>query len=1029
MFHKTAGAVVVVLIVSALRADALDPRKAIAEYSHITWNQREGLPWGPIYALTQTPDGYLWLPSAAGLLRFDGQRFTRWQPLPGESIPNAYATALHTARDGSLWIGFIDGRISRIRNGHIVNYAAQDGLVSRRVRSILDTPNGEMWVWYEPVGLSTFRDGVWQQIRDDDGSEIPVKYLFQDGRHRVWICAGDVAVWRPEERRFVTVAAAWTNESWTREWCSLSEDAQGRIIGLASGGAIRIAEGAPTDRYDGVRGLPRPRLMHRDRQGNLWIPTSGGGLYRIRNTDGPGAAPVEHFGKAEGLSSDAVLSFFEDLDGNLWVGTSNGLNCFRESKLRSITTLRRRTSVLATSVTATRDGSIWVGTSAGLTRFEEDGDRTIERETVLPDQLVRSLRYDNTDHALVGRHVTGIGRARGRRKVGATFTVRSQPYRSAGDRTAGSGAALVRRFGARPGAMDPGRTTSSVEVGPSASGFAAVADRSGGVWVGYDDGHVLRLSAAGRHVYSSSEGLSGAPVRTIYEDRAGKVWVGTDRGLSRFDGGSLHHPDSSPRASGRLRERDHRRPRRCILARHQRRHRSHRSARIREGHADGTHRIEHTLYNAADGLRGMPAHAGNPGAARTRDGRLWFLTQNGIAIVDPALKREKRRAPLVHIEAIGANDQPMDLSAPLRLPARTRNITIEYTAPDLSAPEEVRFRYRLEGLEDDWRDVGGRRQAFYNNLPPGGYRFRVIASNGDGVWNEAGAITEFTVLPAFYQTRWFEAFCVCVVLLSGWGVHRARLWQIARRLRAQFELRVAERARIAQELHDTLIQDLAALSLQAEIVDDQLPEEPDAAKQTLATLRTRMHGVVSHGRREMTALHEGVTGSDDLADALSRAAQEFRRPNGPSFHIVVQGHPRLLHPLVGEEVYRIAREAIGNAFRHAASQHIEVEVSFASDELRVRIHDNGCGISDDVVQAGRPHHFGLQGMRERAKHIGATLRVWSRVDVGTEVDVIVPGRSAFQRLPDVDSPHLGRRFTACFTQVSCEPSGPPAQQA
>ena len=224
-----------------------------------------------------------------------------------------------------------------------------------------------------------------------------------------------------------------------------------------------------------------------------------------------------------------------------------------------------------------------------------------------------------------------------------------------------------------------------------------------------------------------------------------------------------------------------------------------------------------------------------------------------------------------------------------------------------------------------------------------------------------------------------------------------RLWQLARGLRAQFETRAADRARIAEELHDTLIQDLAALSLQAEIIDDQLPQEPDAAKHTLETLRARMQRVVSDGRRGMTELHLGVTGGADLGDALSRAAQELRGPNGPSFHVVVQGQPRSLHPLVGDEVYRIAREAMANAFRHAAARRIDVEVSFTSDELRVRVLDDGHGVSDEVVEAGRPGHFGLQGMRTRAKNIGATLNVWSRVDEGTEVALIVPGRSAFQR--------------------------------
>ncbi|MCU1384649.1 MAG: two-component system sensor protein [Acidobacteria bacterium] len=981
-----AAAVAIMLLWSAIRADALDPRKAINEYSHTTWNQREGLPWGPIYALAQTRDGYLWLPSATGLLRFDGSRFTRWQPVGAEVIPGAYATALHTAQDGSLWVGFIDGRISRIRDGHVVNYAT---LVSRRVRTILDTPDGAVWVSYDPSGLSLFREGVWRHMRNDDGNETADHCLFQDSRHRVWTCAHGAAVWRPQQQRFAPVGLSI--DIW-----SLAEDTHGRIVGISIDGSMSVVDGAPTNLYDNVRGLPLPRTIEVDHQGNVWIVTAENGLYRIRNNHLPGPAPLEHFGKPQGLSSDAVLSFHEDRDGNVWIGTSNGLNRFRESKLRSISALTTRTSVLGLAVTATPDGSVWVGTARGLTRFETDGDRHVERETVLADRLVLSLRYDIADDAL------WVGTSKGlfvltphRSLLPRVLPVPTLEYPRAIARDregpfwfADSARGVIR--------WDPADPTAPVEVERGSGAFIDFVDRQHRVWIGYDDGHVRRFSGGRARVYASSEGLSGAPVKAFHEDRFGTLWVGTDRGLSRLDGdrfttftvaqglpadfvSEIVEDDTGMFWLGTG----------AGIARIDPRE-------FEKSTADPMHRIEHTLYDGSDGLRGMPAHFGNPGATRTRDGRLWFLTQNGIAIVDATPMGERRPPPPVHIERISANDRAMDLSTTVELPPRTNTVTVDYTAPDLSVPEKVRFKYRLEGLDDAWRDVGSRRQAFYNSLRPGTYRFRVIACNGDGVWNETGAAVQLRVLPAFYQTRWFRALSTCALLLTGWGAHRARLWQIARRLRAQFETRMAERERIAAQLHDTLIQDLAALSLQAEIVDDQLPQEPDAAKDTLVVLRTGMQRVVTDGRRGLTELHAGVIGSDELADALTRAAQELRGSNGPSFHVVVEGHTRALHPLVGDEVYRIAREAIANAFRHAAAHRIQIEVSLTSDELRVRVQDDGHGIAEQVVQAGRPGHFGLEGMRTRAAHIGASLKVWSRVDVGTEVALIVPARSAFQ---------------------------------
>jgi signal transduction histidine kinase len=376
---------------------------------------------------------------------------------------------------------------------------------------------------------------------------------------------------------------------------------------------------------------------------------------------------------------------------------------------------------------------------------------------------------------------------------------------------------------------------------------------------------------------------------------------------------------------------------------------------------------------------------------------LWFANSGVLQMLDPAHLAANVVPPPVHVEEVVADRKSYAPRDDLRLPPLTRDIEIDYTALSFRVPQKVRFRHMLEGHDGTWEEAGTRRQAFYSALRPGRYKFRVTASNDDGLWNDAGATLTFSVAPAYYQTGWFQAIAAFGLLFAGWGAHRMRLWQIARRLRAQFETRGADRARIAEELHDTLIQDLAALSIQVEVLDDQLPQEPDAAKHTLETMRARMQRVVSDGRRGMTQLHSGVTGGDELANALSRIALEFRGPNDPSFHVVVQGEPRPLHPLVGDEVYRIAREAMVNAFRHAAAHRIDVEVSFASDELRVRVQDDGCGVSDEVIEAGRPDHFGLQGMRKRAKNIGATLKVWSRVDVGTEVAVIVPGRSAFQR--------------------------------
>ena len=354
----------------------------------------------------------------------------------------------------------------------------------------------------------------------------------------------------------------------------------------------------------------------------------------------------------------------------------------------------------------------------------------------------------------------------------------------------------------------------------------------------------------------------------------------------------------------------------------------------------------------------------------------------------------------VHIEQVIADGKSYDASSGLRLPPLVRDLAIGYTGLSFVAPEKVLFRYKLEGWDRDWQNVGNRRQAFYSNLPPRSYRFRVIVANNSSVWNEAGDVLDFSIAPALYQTTWFAVACVALFLVSVWSVYRLRLLQLQRQFNMRLEERVGERTRIARELHDTLLQSFQALVLRFRTVYYRMPagdpkEELDGAINQAAQ-------AITEGRNAVQGLRSTVVITTELATALSILADELAanqtNQNSAIFHVEVEGTPQDLHPIVRDEVYRIASEALRNAFEHAQARRIVVEVWYRRWSLGLRVRDDGTGIDPEIVsEHGRDGHFGLRGMRERAKVIGGTLDIWSRGDSGTEVELSIPASRAYAK--------------------------------
>lgn len=771
----------------------------------------------------------------------------------------------------------------------------------------------------------------------------------------------------------------------------LSEDTNGVIWMTRPDGAThQISEERMFSRTGFGAKTLNVHTVLRDSKGNTWIGTLGQGLARLR-------APVhemqrmERYSQPNGLSTEFVWCLLEDREHNIWVGTQNGLNRFRDEK---ITTLTRAEGLMNDDVgglAAGIDGSVWVSTSAGIVRI--DGEH---RNLYLEDVSTMGLSVERT-----GRVWTGTKRGIESMKDGKWAHLPSPAGTRLTEVTAitedeGNGIWLV---DARKGLYrwGDGRLTnfSQEPLLKGKSILVARPDHRGNLWLGLYEGGVVVFDGSQFRAYSERDGLAGGFVDAVLADQDGTVWIGAERGLSRFrdqtfvtwnianglpqervlwvlddsDGGIwLGYSIGVVRVS------------RAELDR---------SAR------DRSYRVAYSFFDDGDGLKGNPDRRWQSPAVRASDGKLWFRTSEGVAVLDPQHLTRNPVPPPVHVERMVADGVAVDTARPVRLHPLTRDVEIDYTGVSLAEPRKVLFRYKLEGFDSDWQEAGMRRQAFYTNLPPHAYHFRVLACNNDGVWSESDATLGFDLLPAFYQTQWFRLLCGLTLIMLAWAAYRLRVWQLTARMRDRFEERLQERTRIAQELHDSLIQDVMGISLQIELTDELLRGDL-VAKQSLARALGLCKSALEAGRRALKDLRSVALSAADIVKSFSQLSEEFAQDGGPEVDVIVEGNERALNAATGNDVLQVGRQAIANAFQHAHASRIHVLLSYGEQHLRIRIQDNGCGINEETLNVGRHGHYGIAGMQERAERLGGNISIRSRLGEGTEVDLYVPAHLIYQ---------------------------------
>jgi len=965
--------------------------RAVSQYQHDRWTTANGLPNHAIDWIAQSPDGYLWLGTEGGLVRFDGIRFT---PFDRNTTPALRRTdffptvPLQVDRQGVLWIGTSAGLV-RYKDGAFTRAARAAEPDAHAITRMVENRAGGLWAWAQEIDgpLYEIRDG--RLVTPDPQSGLPsrVSAIAADPGGDMWVATADRQLLRVHEGHAI---AALTGDAIPGGVTALYVARDSVVWVGTQRGFGRLQHGRFEFRHLGVGGLDGyVSAFAEDAAGDVWFGTVGMGVLRWH------AGSVERFDRRQGLSRDQVTSLLVDREGSVWIGTRGGLDRLRRGAVATFTPRnggppfpdpgallldRRGRFVVAGATTGLVIGlpGAWAplpGAEAAVRRkiwTIAQGKRGI---WVGGDDTLRLYR----DGAAVQAYTARDGLA-GKWMLAVAEDSLENVW-------VGTNQGLFRLTRGR------GHTFSALNGLPNTYVRALFVDRRGAVWAGTNGG-IARVAGDSVTSWGPAEGLAGPLVFTIRESQDGAIWIGTSGGLTRVRDGKL----ASVRAEQGL-------PGEMVFAIAEadgdlwidtgsgisRMPLSELDAVV-EGRAA---RVHATTFGTRDGLPATEVVAGaQPLLARTPDGRLWFSTAAGLAVIDPRNLGENDVPLKVLLETIRIDGREMaalDLAA---IPAGSSAVEIDYTATALSFPERVQFRYQLEGADPTWREVGTRRQAYYTDLGPGTYRFRVNAKNGDGNWIEA-ATWSFRVRAAWYQTLWFRA--LAVLLIGSLGglmvavVQRRRHARAQADLKRQYEITLAERARVAEDLHDTLLQGFAGVNLQLIAAELAIPSQPEVAAATLVRVQRLTEESLREARERVWEMRDAALASDDLATALETIARDRSAGTRMEVEVTRTGDSRRPPPSVLDASFRIGREAIVNAIRHAEASRIEIHLDFRATTFHLEVRDNGRGVnSKDSAEAQRRGHFGLTSIQNRAALMGGRCEIRPRPGGGTIVALELP---------------------------------------
>ena len=982
----------------AAQAHALDPNRLISQYGHTTWRAQDGVVVaGP--AITQTTDGYIWMMSARQLLRFDGTQFIRWQPPSEKTFPSSFTAAV-AARDGSLWLGTRAG-LSRLKDGKVTTYSKPGD--HSGISEIIEDHAGRIWVTrYGTKGGGALCEVSGDGLRCYGSSDgLPAKYglgLTEDLEGNILFGGEALYRWKPgakvtqylDATKHPDINSVVVDHSGNL-WVAMQDP--GPHFGVQYFHNGSWSEYATAQFHSSTLSVG---CLFVDKAGALWIGADDG-LYRIWN------GVVDHYSRNDGLSGHEVSGIFEDGEGNLWVSTDGGVDMFRNTPVFTYSMDEGLISNEASTVLASREGTVWAGGGDG---FDWPGEKS---SSVLPpgsnQRFTGGPRFpgkigpifeDHSGAVWIGVSCLTVyehGRVKkvltrdGKVLADSISAIVEDPAQTI---VALSGTKLYRIRDRR--VIEAISLPKRLGVG----GFLAV-NPDGGIWIAGQKEGLMLYKDAGIQSLSLLNSAEPIVINSMVADLSDPLLLATSVGLLRWDGKRwqlLNDAKGLPcnHLLGILKDRHGSvwLQATCGLLKME-------SAELQKWRQNPQIQPSFTVFDALDGAATGKAYNLQPLMSLAPDGKVWFANGSKIQVLNPDRVYNNPLLPPVHVEQLVADDKPYPSAGQVRIPPNPRNLEIDYTALSFSVPQRVLFRYFLEGHDKFWQGPVTRRQAFYTDLAPGKYRFHVIASNNSGVWNDAGAVAEFVVEPSFYQTLWFQCLVAIAAVCALWVFYTQRLRKATAEVSARLGERLQERERIARELHDTLLQDLQAVILRFQLVANRLTKE-DPNRMAMENGLDYADKVLAEGRNQIRGIRADTQAMDELSKSLAAYGEELAQLWPRSFHLTVIGKQFELYPVVRDEIYRIGREALGNAFKHSNGSAVEVEIAYLAAEFRIQVSDDGDGIDSDLADRGRPGHWGIHNMRERARKIGAVLNILGRPNNGTSVELTIPLDLASERI-------------------------------
>jgi len=989
--------ILALLLPSLCDTCAADAQRSLQQLRHTAWTSRDGAP-PEVWALAQSDDGYLWLGTGGGLYRFDGASFEKFRPVEGESLPTLNVNSLLATRSGDLWIGFASGALARLRAGHLTTFDL--GLPPVPVLELAEDRAGGIWAALGGDGrggVARFRQGGWEIFDRSRGVAAgAATSVLGAADGSVWIAAGgQLEVLRPGADRFSRVAASASDRPKLKQ----SPDGAIWLTTGARPGLQRIAaspaQATPTWVVPPMTANPRAESILFDRHGSLWGTYGSGGVFRLGGVGLGGGAPVadgarERFGVERGLTSNLANPILEDREGNVWVGTNLGLDQFRETSVVVATGLPTD-SRNGFRIAPGPAGSMYVTSNDALYRADPEH---VARKVVRLPRRPLILHTDALSRTWIGTDRTlGI-------LSGATVQdvplpwARSRPFALVEEAAGRICVSSVEGAFCRKGR---GWTPEPRLATPGILPMQMLRDGAGRVWIA-EGVRIEMVDGPTRRVFSARNDLALGTV-VVMAVRGRHVYAGGDFGLARFDGrrfvtlrSDLHPFLSRTAGIVETSEGDLWLNTVAGVVKIE-------SADLGDAFAHAGRSVKARVFDRDDGMPGVAQQdSRSQTAMEASDGRLWFVTRLGIAWIDPKRLSFNSLPPPVIIKSLVSGGRTYMAATPIQLPKGTSNLQIEYTAPSLSVPSRVRFRYQLEGVDEGWVDPGLRREAFYTGLKPGSYRFRLMAANDDGVWNNTGSTLEFEIPPTFFQSWPFYLLCAALALALLWVGYSLRLRAVAERIRARMNERLDERERIARELHDTLLQSVQGLIMRfSNIAQDMITIQP--AHRDMLDALDSADAVVVEGRDRIHELRRW-SAARSLFEVVTRTAERLLLPDKIEVRVGVEGLQREIYPAIADELLRITDEALFNVSRHAHARKVSITIAYGAEALVLRIIDDGTGIAPEIVaQGGVAGHFGLVGMRERAGKISGQLTITTVAAGGTQVEVKVAAEIAYADRP------------------------------